>query len=180
MKVVLYGQMHSGRYRRTRSRSYLGANGPAVGVCHLHEASMQQPRRTPAMYPLGAQARAASASLTDPVQVVLVERDRMARLGLSQVLAVAGMRVTGAVGLIREAEHLPASTAADVVLTGADVPDIDDMEGIGRLLTRFSRARVVVLSSDESPTLIAAAVRNGADGFLSRDIPRAGARPRPA
>lgn len=104
-------------------------------------------------------------------RVLIVERDRMARLGLSQVLGSASqIEVVGAVGMVQEAEYLPASTAVDVVLIGEDVPDMDGMDGISRLMTRFVAARVVVLSADSSSANLTAALRHGADGYLPRDI----------
>jgi DNA-binding NarL/FixJ family response regulator len=74
------------------------------------------------------------------------------------------------VGTIREAEELPASLPVEVVLVGVDVLDMDGVEGIDRLLTRFARARVVMLGTTESSTVIIAALRRGADGYLPRDL----------
>src|SRR5262245_36082386 len=106
-----------------------------------------------------------------PIHVVLVERDRMARLGLQRVLSTSAvLQVSGGVGTIREAEELPASLPVEVVLAGADVPDMDGVKGIDRLLTRFRRARVVLLGTVESSKVILAALRHGADGYLPRDI----------
>src|SRR5262245_7353823 len=82
-------------------------------------------------------------------RVLIVERDRMARLGLSLVLGRADqIEVVGAVGMVQKAEYRPASIHVDVVLIVEDVPDMDGMDGmdgISRLMTRFVSARVVVL-----------------------------------
>jgi DNA-binding NarL/FixJ family response regulator len=106
---------------------------------------------------------------------VIVERDRLARLGLQRVLSTsAALQVSGCVGTIREAQELPASTPVEVVLAGADVLDMDGVEGIDRLLTRFTRARVVLLGAAESSSVMTAALRRGADGYLPREISAAG------
>jgi DNA-binding NarL/FixJ family response regulator len=108
----------------------------------------------------------------DPViQVLVVERDRMARLGLMQVLStIPSVHVAGVVATVSEAEHLPASTPVAVVLMSSDAFSLDGGDAISRLLTRFRFARVAVLGADMSPALITAALRNGADGYLPRDI----------
>jgi DNA-binding NarL/FixJ family response regulator len=121
---------------------------------------------------VGSRSTAPAAAVAYPTRILIVERDRMARLGLQQVLSTrADTRVTGAVGTILEAEYLPPSTIADVVLAGCSVADMDDFDGIGRLLTRFSAASVVVLGDEASVPLMTVALRQGADGFLPRDIP---------
>ena len=95
----------------------------------------------------------------------------MARRGLSQVLdAATAVARCGAVGLVRDAEYLPAATAVDLVLVGADVFDLEDGDGIGRLLTRFGHARVVVLVADDAPARLVALLCQGADGVVPRAI----------
>jgi DNA-binding NarL/FixJ family response regulator len=106
-----------------------------------------------------------------------VEQDRLARLGLCQVLrADPDLAVAAAVGLIAEAERLPAALPVDLVLVSAAVPDIDGVAGIAQLLTRFRQARVVLLCDAAPLALVLDALRAGADGCLPRDITPEGLR----
>jgi DNA-binding NarL/FixJ family response regulator len=103
--------------------------------------------------------------------VLIVERDRLARLGLVQVLSEdPDLTVAGAVGRITDAEQLPASLHVDLIVVSAEVPDIDGVAGIPQLLTRFRRARVVLLCDEASPALVLDALRAGADGCLPRAL----------
>src|SRR5262245_9620945 len=100
-------------------------------------------------------AAAGRARRAPPYAVLLVERDRLARLGLVQVLrADPDLAVVEAVGRIADAEQLPAALPVDLVLVSAAVPDIDGVAGIPRLLTRFRQARVVLLCDAASPKLL--------------------------
>src|SRR5262249_60775113 len=109
--------------------------------------------------------------------VLIVERDRLARLGLVQVLSAdPHLAVVEAVGRIADAEQLPAALPVDLVLVSAAVPDIDGVAGIPRLLARVRQARVVLLCDDASPALLLDALRAGADGCLPRDITPDGLR----
>jgi DNA-binding NarL/FixJ family response regulator len=106
-----------------------------------------------------------------------VEGDRLARLGLVQVLSAGPyLTVAGAVSRIAEAEPLPASLPVDVVLVSATVSDIEGVAGIARLLTRFRQARVVLVCDEAAPVLILDALRAGADGCLPRAISPEGLR----
>ncbi|MFN8556510.1 MAG: response regulator [Dehalococcoidia bacterium] len=109
------------------------------------------------------------------LHIVIVERERLLRAGLERLLGGSpGMVVTGSVESIAAAEHLPAPTEADIVLAGADVPDMLGTEGVERLLTRFQNAQVVILGPEAEPGLVIAALRAGADGYLTRNIPPRG------
>lgn len=106
---------------------------------------------------------------------VIVEREPLLRTGLERMLNVeAGIEVTGCVATVTAAEQLPPATPADLVLAGADVVDMEVTVGIGRLLTRFPEAHVVMLGPENDPGLVVGAFRAGADGYLTRSIPVAG------
>lgn len=106
-----------------------------------------------------------------PQRIVLIERELLLRVGLERMLAsTPGMQVTGAAGTIAEAEQLPASTQADVVLCGTDITDLHGTQGVGRLLARFLSAQIVMLGPDTEPGLVIACFRAGADGYLTRNI----------
>jgi DNA-binding NarL/FixJ family response regulator len=105
------------------------------------------------------------------VHILIIERDAMARRGLQQVVSAGtDLAVSATAATIREAAVLAAATPVDVVLVGHDVTDLDGTEGIDHLLTRFVRARVVLLGEETTPGWLVAALRAGADGVLPRPI----------
>jgi two-component system, NarL family, nitrate/nitrite response regulator NarL len=105
------------------------------------------------------------------LRIVVVEHERFLRRGLERLLsATPGMAVVGGVESIYEAENLPSRIDADVILAGADLPDMDGTAGIPRLLARFPYAQVVILGPGSDPGLVVGSFRAGADGYLTRDI----------
>jgi two-component system nitrate/nitrite response regulator NarL len=133
-------------------------------------SSVRRPSPSRGLSP-SAPSRGVAVGDDTGLSVLLVERDGMARRGLTQILtADPGLRVTGSVARIDEAEYLSAATPVEVILAGGDVPDMHGRHGIARLLTRFAAARVVVLSDDLSPLSITTALQAGADGYLPRTI----------
>lgn len=105
------------------------------------------------------------------LRIVVVEREPLRCAGLERLLSTTtGMDVLGCAHSVREAVHLPALKPADVVLAGADLPDMDGTAGIGALLARFNCAQVVLLGPGSDPGFLIAAFRAGADGYLTRNI----------
>lgn len=105
------------------------------------------------------------------LRIVVVEHERFLRRGLERLLsATPGMIVVGGAESIYEVECLPQRVDADVILAGADLPDMQGTAGIPRLLSRFPYAQVVILGPGSDPGLVVGAFRAGADGYLTRDI----------
>jgi DNA-binding NarL/FixJ family response regulator len=105
------------------------------------------------------------------LRIIVIEHERFLRRGLERLLsATPGMIVAGGVESVYEAECLPPRVDADVVLAGADLPDMAGTAGIPRLLARFPYAQIVLLGPGSDPGLVVGAFRAGADGYLTRDI----------
>ncbi len=105
------------------------------------------------------------------LRIIVVEHERFLRRGLERLLsATPGMIVVGGAESIYEVECLPQRVDADVILAGADLPDMQGTAGIPRLLSRFPYAQIVILGPGSDPGLVVGAFRAGADGYLTRDI----------
>lgn len=112
-----------------------------------------------------------SGEASSLLRLVLVERELLSRAGLERLIASApDISVTAAVGSVADAVHLPADTAAEIILVGADVADLDNAEGIQTLVARFPSARVVMLGPEAESSAVIAAFRAGASGYLTRNI----------
>ena len=106
-----------------------------------------------------------------PLHVVVVERTHLLRAGLERLLeGTPGMDASGSADSLTSALHLPASLKADVVLVGADLPDLHGADGIRQLVEQFPNAQVVMIGPASEPGVVIAAFRAGADGYLLRDI----------
>jgi DNA-binding NarL/FixJ family response regulator len=80
--------------------------------------------------------------------------------------------LVAAVPTVAAAERVPAAAAdrVNVLVVGADVPDLEGPRGIRRLLTGFPRARLLVLGAGESPATILAFLHVGATGYLPAPV----------
>ena len=100
-----------------------------------------------------------------PLHVVVVERTHLLRAGLERLLkGTPGMDASGSADSLTSALHLPASLKVDVVLAGADLPDLHGADGIRQLVERFPSAQVVMIGPASEPGVVIAAFRAGADG----------------
>lgn len=112
----------------------------------------------------------AAVAVPATVRVIVIERDRLSRIGLQRLLdGTERVAVIGAVGSVDEAESLPATIIPQVALI-ATSHDRDSVEDIGRLLSRFPNAKIVVLGDEEDAAVVTSAIRAGADGYLPRTI----------
>jgi DNA-binding NarL/FixJ family response regulator len=103
-------------------------------------------------------------------RVVLVDDQAMIRAGLRSILEDAGIEVSGEAGNGREAVTLIARARPDVVLLDLRMPILD---GIGALTALRSdpdvaRTPVLILTTFDGDPDVLAALRAGADGFLSK------------
>lgn len=105
------------------------------------------------------------------LNLVVVERDRLARLALEQLLnATYPFRVVGTAGCVANAQALPAATAPAIVLAATDALEGEVSGGVGQLLTRFPTAKLVLLGADSDRDAVVTAFRAGASGFLTRNM----------
>jgi DNA-binding NarL/FixJ family response regulator len=109
-----------------------------------------------------------------PVRVLVADDHQLMREGTAALLGVDD-RVE-VVGLARdggEALALAGRRAPDVVLLDLNMPEIDGLEACARLRAMPSPPEVLMLTvSDEEPDLYAA-LRVGAAGYLTKDVPPA-------
>ncbi|GAA2258616.1 DNA-binding response regulator [Streptomyces ruber] len=104
---------------------------------------------------------------------VLVVEDQRALAGALEIAigAQPDLACVGAVGTVEEALPLVAAHRPEVVLMDIHLPGVDGVEGTRRIRAGHPRTRVLVLTADTSPALLAGAVSAGAAGFLAKDSP---------
>ncbi|WP_030622608.1 response regulator transcription factor [Streptomyces sclerotialus] len=103
------------------------------------------------------------------IKVLVVEDQR----ALADALELAigsqpDLECVGAVGTVEAALPL-AAAGADTVLMDVHLPGINGIEGTAALKAAHPEARVLILTADPDPAVLAAATAAGAAGFLSKD-----------
>jgi DNA-binding NarL/FixJ family response regulator len=108
------------------------------------------------------------------VRVLIVDDQALLRSGLRMVLEdVPGLSVVGEAGdgdeAVRQVEHL----APDVVLLDVRMPRVDGVEATRRIVEANPATRVLILTTFDLDEYAFGALRNGASGFLLKDVPPA-------
>ena len=109
-----------------------------------------------------------------PVRVLLADDHRLMREGTAALLgADERIEVVGLAHDGREALALAERRKPDVVLLDLNMPEIDGLEACARLRKQDGGPEVLMLTvSEEEPDLYAA-LRVGAAGYLTKDVPPA-------
>jgi DNA-binding NarL/FixJ family response regulator len=117
------------------------------------------------------------------VRVMIVDDQAMIREGLRAILssqhdievvaaASDGFEALALIGGAAGAAETTAPPAADVVLMDIRMPGIDGVETTRRLRERYTpeQLRIVVLTTFDNDENVLAALRAGANGFLSKGV----------
>jgi DNA-binding NarL/FixJ family response regulator len=105
------------------------------------------------------------------ITVVLVDDQEVIRVGLRAILSDhTDIEVVGEVGDGLSAVRIVADLSPDVVLMDLRMPGIDGVEATRRIRTRHPEqvVRILVLTTFDQDENVLAALRAGADGFLSK------------
>lgn len=114
-----------------------------------------------------------SHSVTTEVTVIVVDDQDIVRDGLVTVLSLLdGIRVAGSARNGHEACELVDSTQPDVVLMDLRMPVMDGVAATTRIMTEHPDTGVLVLTTFDDDASIAAALRAGARGYLTKDASR--------
>ncbi len=115
-----------------------------------------------------------SHSPTEVLRVLLVDDHAIVRVGLRNLINdEPDLRVASEAGSCAEAIREAKGTAPDVIRLDLRLPDGSGVEIIDSLKRVAPRARVLVLTSFADDTLLLAALKAGADGYLLKDVAEA-------
>jgi len=105
------------------------------------------------------------------IRVLIADDHAVVRRGLRLFLELQqGIEVVGEAADGAEAAARAAAGSADVVLMDLEMPEVDGIEGTRLVREARPGARVLLLSSFVDERVLAA-VRSGADGYLTKDTP---------
>jgi two-component system nitrate/nitrite response regulator NarL len=112
--------------------------------------------------------------LKTAMKILIVDDHVLFREGLVSLLAKQpDLTVVGEAGSASEAITKTCELKPDLVLMDLHLPDSDGLEAIKIILSKMPNTRVVVLTVYESEDLLFSAIRNGAFGYLHKNMPLA-------
>jgi DNA-binding NarL/FixJ family response regulator len=106
-------------------------------------------------------------------RILIVDDQEMIRVGLRAILqSRASFEVVGDVGDGLQAVRFLAEQPVDVVLMDIRMPGVDGVEATRRIRETLppEQTRIVILTTFEEDELVLAALRAGANGFLSKAV----------
>ena len=141
------------------------------GRAYAEEESQFAERTADALALLGHAEREGVASRGAGIRVLAVEDHPVMRLGLRALLEREGMLVAGITATCSEALDLVREEEPDVVLLDLNLPDAIGTEAVDRIREVSASVPIIVFSVERTPELIRAALRAGANGYVSKDAP---------
>ncbi|GIE89895.1 response regulator transcription factor [Actinoplanes regularis] len=109
----------------------------------------------------------------EPIRVLVVDDQQIVREGLvALVTLIDEVEVVGQAGDGAEAVRLARETSPHVVLMDLRMPVLDGAEATRQIVAADPETNVVVLSTYADNESIAAAMRAGARGYLTKDATR--------
>jgi len=104
------------------------------------------------------------------MKTLLVDDHAMFRDGLSLLIAhrFPGVELLHAGSLAQTLAVVARHADLDVVLLDLALPDSSGLEALTRLRETDTRARIVVLSADDTPSTVQGAIDQGAAGFIPK------------
>lgn len=104
------------------------------------------------------------------MRVLLIDDHALFREGLSGLLGRRGIEVVGAVSEGREGLRLAKETTPDAILLDMRMPKMDGLEVLRVLRENGVTAPVVMVTTSQDEQDLVEALRNGAQGYLLKDI----------
>jgi len=105
------------------------------------------------------------------VRVMLVEDHRLVRSAISRTLQAPGLQVVAEASSAEEALDLVMEHRPDVMLVDLDLPGMNGIELVRELAPRLPDTQIVMLSGSADRDDVVAAMRAGAVGYLTKDLP---------
>jgi two-component system, NarL family, response regulator LiaR len=106
----------------------------------------------------------------DPLRVIVVDDDPLARRMLRDVLQDAGIVVIAEAGGGREAIELSLYYKPDVVVMDLVMPGVDGIAATRQIVEQTEGVKVVMLTSSDSEEVGLLTLRAGAAGFLCKSV----------
>jgi DNA-binding NarL/FixJ family response regulator len=106
----------------------------------------------------------------NPIRVLLADDHALVRAGIRSLLEkMPGVEVVGEAGNGRETLELARSESPNLVLMDIEMPELDGLETLPRIIKSFPNVKVAILSAHSSEQYVSRALRSGASGYMLKD-----------
>ncbi len=104
------------------------------------------------------------------MRVLLIDDHALFRVGLQTLLESRGITVVGTAGSGQEGLRLAEEQNPDVILLDMRMPDMSGLEVLRELRKNGAEMPIVMLTTSDDEKDLVDALRNGAQGYLLKDI----------
>lgn len=105
------------------------------------------------------------------LRILMADDQRLFRKGVVQLLALhPGFEVVAEAGNGLEAIQLARETMPDVILMDIEMPQCNGLEATTQIKRELPHAHIIMLTVSDDAHDMFAAVKNGADGYLLKDM----------
>jgi len=104
------------------------------------------------------------------LQVLLIDDHTLVRKGLEQLLQSRGVEVVASVGSGREGIEQALALKPDIILLDVKMPEMSGTETLKQLRAAGVTTPVLMLTMSREESDLQAALRNGAQGYLLKDM----------
>lgn len=108
-----------------------------------------------------------------PIKVLIVDDHILFAESIRRTLEAHGLNVLGIAGNEMEALPLARSGQPDLVLMDLNLPDADGAEAAKKIMKDCPDAKVLVVTSLTNPRRVTEIIRDGFQGYLTKDTPLA-------
>lgn len=105
-----------------------------------------------------------------PITVMLVDDHALVRSAVRQALTAEDIQVVGEASTAEEAILLAPQLAPDVLLLDVNLPGTSGLAMLRELAPRLPSTKIVMLTVSDDRRDLIEAVRNGAAGYLTKDL----------
>lgn len=103
------------------------------------------------------------------LRVLLVDDHSLVRAGIRSLLERLNAEIIGETGDGRQALDLIKTSQPDIVLMDIGLPGLNGLEATQRVVKKFPKVRVIILSVHADEEHVLQALRTGASGYLLKD-----------
>jgi len=104
------------------------------------------------------------------MRVLLIDDHTLVRKGLEQLLQSRGVEIVASVGSGREGVEQVLALKPDIVLLDMKMPDMNGTETLKQLRAAGATIPILMLTMSREEQDLQAALRNGAQGYLLKDM----------
>jgi two-component system nitrate/nitrite response regulator NarL len=104
------------------------------------------------------------------MRVLLIDDHTLVRKGLEQLLQSRGVEIVASVGSGREGIEAAKALHPDIILLDVKMPEMSGTETLKHLRTQGIVAPILMLTMSREEEDLQAALRNGATGYLLKDM----------